>query len=169
LFLLGGVAQLSQEPRRAREEFFIAIAGPLVSVVLAGLFWTMGLGVAPGSPLAAVGSWLGIINLSLALFNLIPGFPLDGGRVLRAALWAVTGSYRRATRWASVSGQFVAYGFIGLGLGFVFVGALWDGVWLGFIGWFLHNAASASWRKVTFQETFQKMVVQVDKKQGESP
>lgn len=160
LFLFGGVAQITQEPKRAREEFYIAIAGPLVSVALAGFFWGLSLLVAPGSPLAALGGWLGIINLSLAVFNLIPGFPLDGGRVLRAAVWGLTGNYRRATRWASAIGQFVAYGFIGLGVGLAVVGSLWNGLWLVFIGWFLLNAASASWRQASLRGPLQGLVAQ---------
>lgn len=127
---------------------------------MAGVFGGLGFLVPAGSPLAAMGGWLGIINLSLAVFNMIPGFPLDGGRVLRAAVWGFTGNYQRATQWATVLGQIVAFGFIGLGIGLAVMGSLWDGLWIGFIGWFLLNAASAGQQQASLQNTLQGLTAQ---------
>lgn len=160
LFIFGGLAQISHEPKRAREEFYIAIAGPSVSVALAGLFWVFSRAVYPKSPLEALGTWLAVINLSIAAFNLIPGFPLDGGRVFRAAVWGLTGSYTRATRIAAGLGQVVAYGFIALGVWMAVAGALWNGLWIGFIGWFLLNASTTSFKQVSVQEMLQGLTAQ---------
>lgn len=145
LFIFGGVAQISQEPPSAGVEFRIAIAGPLVSLGLAagfGALWWLDRGL---PVLAAPSMWLARINLMLALFNMIPGFPLDGGRVLRAAIWGLTGDPRRATRLATLSGQLVAFGFMALGIWAVLGGNVLNGFWLAFIGWFLQNAAAASY------------------------
>jgi Zn-dependent protease len=117
LFIFGGAAQISEEPRSARAEFLMALAGPVTSLVIAALFgllWLVSLSTSPS--LHALAGWLAWINVSLAVFNLIPGFPLDGGRVFRALVWAVTGNLRLATQIASGLGRLVAYGFIFLGL-----------------------------------------------------
>jgi Zn-dependent protease len=154
LFIFGGVAQIAREPDRPGTEFRIAIAGPVTSLVLFVLFaglYALDRHVSPY--LAAPSEWLARINFALAAFNLIPGFPLDGGRVLRALVWARTGSFHRATRVATISGQLVAYGFMGVGLLRIFGGALFDGLWLIFIGWFLQNAAASSYAQVTMQNT----------------
>ena len=155
LFIFGGVAQITHEPRRALHEFLIAIAGPLVSFALAitfALAWAAGqfLGV---RSLAAVGSWLSATNLSLAVFNLIPGYPLDGGRVLRAIVWGATGNRSGATRVVGVIGQVVAWLFILGGIVLVFNGDWADGLWIAFIGWFLNSAATSSVREVGLQES----------------
>lgn len=150
LFIFGGVAQLEQETRSPGAEFRIAIAGPLVSLGLAGLFGGLYLLDQHIPYLAAPSYWLARINLLLALFNLIPGFPLDGGRVLRAIIWHFTGSMHRATQAASVTGQLVAFGFIGWGIYTIFTGSFFNGLWLAFIGWFLQNAAAASFAQTRF-------------------
>lgn len=157
LFIFGGMAHLSREPKRARDEFLIAIAGPLVSLALAagfGLLWLLG---ERGNlaTLAALGFWLGWINLTLALFNLIPGFPLDGGRVLRAVIWGISGNAARATRVAAAVGQGVAFLLLGFGLWQFFGGAWVNGLWLAFIGWFLYSAASSSVRQLALQDLLQ--------------
>ncbi|MFQ6058915.1 MAG: site-2 protease family protein [Anaerolineae bacterium] len=153
LFIFGGAAQISEEPRSARAEFLMALAGPATSLVIAALFGLLWLVSLPVSPLLhALASWLAWINVALALFNLIPGFPLDGGRVFRAILWAVTGNLRRATQIATGLGRLVAYGFIFWGIWQIFGGNWADGLWIGFIGWFLENAATASYRRVALQE-----------------
>lgn len=144
LFIFGGVAQLGDEPRSPGAEFRIAIAGPLVSLALAIFFQGLWLLDRQIALLAAPSLYLARINWLLALFNMIPGFPLDGGRVLRAIVWRLTGSYQRATRIASTGGQLVAFGFIGLGIFSMFNGGLMNGLWLIFIGWFLQNAASGA-------------------------
>lgn len=144
LFIFGGVAQISQEPQSAGVEFRIAIAGPLVSLALAlifGLAWF----VSGSVPILATGMrWLAEINLTLVLFNMIPAFPLDGGRVLRSALWAWKKDYLKATRMATLAGQGISYLFILTGIFFISRGNFSNGTWLAFIGWFLHNAAQAS-------------------------
>jgi len=153
LFIFGGVAQIGREPPTAGAEFRIAIAGPLTSLVLAGLSGFVGLAVAGIAPLAAPAAYLARINLMLALFNLIPGFPLDGGRVLRSILWGLGASFRSATRWASRAGRGVAFLFILLGVGQMFLGSFLNGLWIAFIGWFLNNAAESSYQQVVLRDT----------------
>lgn len=152
LFLFGGVAQLGQEPRTPASEFRISIAGPLTSLALAGLFAVLYQLDQAIVYLAAPSLWLARINFILAVFNMIPGFPLDGGRVLRAILWHFTGSLQRATQIASFSGQVIAFGFIGWGMFTMFRGGLFEGLWLAFIGWFLQNAAAATYAAVNLQQ-----------------
>jgi Zn-dependent protease/CBS domain-containing protein len=152
LFIFGGVAQIGSEPETASAEFRMAIAGPLTSLVLAGVSSLMGLAVANSAALAASFAYLARINLMLALFNLIPGFPLDGGRVLRAILWGLGGSLRTATRWATWAGRGVAYLFIFVGVGQMFLGSFLDGLWTVFIGWFLNSAAVSSYQQAVLKE-----------------
>jgi Zn-dependent protease len=146
LFIFGGVANIGREPERPLAEFLIAIAGPISSLALAmgfGVLWVFGL-ILDLSPLVALGLYLGTINLWLALFNMIPGFPLDGGRVFRSAVWAWTGNLNRATHWAAKTGRVVAILMI-IGGGVMALTGNWgSGLWLAFIGWFLDNAASQS-------------------------
>ncbi len=143
LFFLGGIAEIEDEPRKAYQEFWIAIVGPLSSLLLGGIFLGLSAFAAAGSVLEQVLFWLGVINVMLAIFNMIPGFPLDGGRVLRAILWWISGSYLKATRWASYMGQSVAYLMITLGILSIFVPSSYigSGIWLLLIGFFLLNAA----------------------------
>ena len=152
LFIFGGVAQIAHEPRSPGAEFRVAIAGPLTSLGLAGLFGGLWLLDSQLPFLAAPSLYLMRINLILALFNMIPGFPLDGGRVFHALVWKVTRNPQRATQVAAVSGQLVAFGFIAYGIFTVFTGQLLDGLWLGFIGWFLQNAAASA----SFQSNVQE-------------
>jgi len=152
LFVFGGVAQIAREPRTPGAEFRIAIAGPLTSLGLGlgfGALWLLDRAI---PYLAAPSLWLMRINLILAAFNMIPGFPLDGGRVLRAAVWRLTNSFYRATQVAAFSGQVVAVGFIGLGVFLMFGGNLFNGLWLILIGWFLQNAAGSSLAQVHTQK-----------------
>lgn len=159
LFMFGGVAQIGREPQTPGAEFRIAIAGPIVSVLLAGLCGLLYL-IGESIPyLAAPSRYLLQINLMLGLFNLIPGFPLDGGRVLRAAVWRWTNSYEKATKIASISGQVVAFGFIGIGVFQVFSGQFINGLWLGFIGWFLMSAASTAYSQVKVQRALGNLTV----------
>jgi Zn-dependent protease len=157
LFMFGGVASISEEPRKAQHELVMALAGPISSLCLSLLFWLVSL-AATGAldPVASLARWLAWINLTLALFNLIPGFPLDGGRVLRALVWWFTGSLKTATRVASVSGRVVAYAFITFGILMVIRGNL-DGLWLAFLGWFLEIAASQSYQQVALRESLHGM------------
>jgi len=144
LFVFGGVAQIERDPATPGAEFRIAIAGPLVSLALAIGFGALWLVDRALPELAAPSVWLARINLTLAVFNLIPGYPLDGGRVLRALVWGVTGNPRRAIQVATASGQLVAFGFMAMGIWIALGGNVLSGAWLAFIGWFLQNAAAAS-------------------------
>lgn len=160
LFIFGGLAQITRAPKTPGAEFRIAIAGPLVSLALAAFFGALMLTEQAIPYLAAPTRWLARINLILALFNMIPGFPLDGGRVLRSLLWKRTGSLTRATRVAATTGQLVAFGFIGVGVYTIFNGDFFSGIWLAFIGWFLQNAASASVTQTKVQEALRDVSVE---------
>jgi Zn-dependent protease len=151
LFLFGGVAQIGAEPPSAVAEFLIAIAGPLVSLTLAAVFYAVEPLVAGMEPLLGLVKYLAYINLALVLFNLIPGYPLDGGRVFRAIVWAITKNMRRATLIAANVGRFFAMVFIFVGVWQMFSGNFGGGLWIAVIGWFLDNAASAQVHQVMFQ------------------
>ena len=157
LFIFGGVANIEREPDRPLAEFLIAVAGPASSLLLAlgfGAVWLAG-DVAGLSLVAGLGFYLATINLSLAVFNMIPGFPLDGGRVFRSLVWAWTGNMNRATRWAATTGRVIAVLMI-VGGGVLFLTGNWSsGLWLAFIGWFLDNAASQSSRQVWLREALE--------------
>jgi Zn-dependent protease len=165
LFALGGVAEIEREPNSARAELLIAIVGPLASAIigvaclaLAGAFGP-GLGGFGESPVEAVLAWLGYINVTLAAFNMIPGFPLDGGRVLYSLVWWITGNAQRSMRAAAQTGRVVAVLFIGYGLfRFMTAGGL-GGLWLAFIGWFLLEAAGSTYSQVRVAEALQGMCV----------
>lgn len=159
LFVFGGVSELTREPDDAITEFKIAIAGPLLSLLLAGICLGLGKLGGPHAPVAAVLNWLGYINLVLALFNLIPGFPLDGGRVLRAILWSANKNFLKSTRWATRVGKLCALAFILYGVLEFFQGAALSGLWLAFIGWFLLSAAEQSWRATAAQSALAKFTV----------
>lgn len=150
LFLFGGATHAKVEAKGPGAEFVIAFVGPLTSLVLAGMFaiggiWGEGL---LGEEIAGTVGYLGWVNLALAIFNLVPGFPLDGGRVLRAIIWGATGSLSRATRWASIAGQGFGYLLVAAGLFFVFNGVLGTGIWFAAIGWFLAQAARMSYEQM---------------------
>lgn len=181
LFMLGGMAHMEGEPPSWRAELVMAAAGPVTSFALGFLFlWLAALlggpveldAQDPGrtlaglSPLATLLLWLGPVNLLLGAFNLVPGFPLDGGRVLRALLWGATGNLVRATRWASWAGRAFAALLIGTGLAMLFGlvlpvlgGGLFGGLWLMFIGWFLYNAAAMSYGQLLVKETLESVPV----------
>lgn len=153
LFALGGVANMEKDVGDAKTEFWMGIAGPIMSVavglVCLLIVWALGgfeaqSDLTPVSPPMAVFAWLGYINFLLAAFNMIPGFPLDGGRVLRAALWYFQGDKRRATRTAARTGQIIAVMFMGYGIILFFGSGSFGGLWIAIIGWFLLNAAGAS-------------------------
>ena len=146
LFALGGVSQIERNPASARTEFWMAFVGPLASMVIGfGCLGLRGLVGRPSTPAYAMFSWLGYINLGLAAFNLIPGYPLDGGRILRAALWWKNGDAERSTRTAARTGQIVGTLFIAAGIVQFFGGAGFGGLWIAFIGWFLLQAAGESY------------------------
>lgn len=164
LYMFGGASNIETEPEKPFDEFIIAVVGPLTSLGLAGLFLLIGVLATP--TMGTIGSWasslflyLALINGTLAVFNLIPGFPLDGGRVLRAALWGALHDFDRATRIAGVVGQVVAYLLIMGGLYVAFFLDNWDGLWLAFIGWFLLNAAQQSVTGVRLREAVRGVTV----------
>ena len=150
LFALGGVSQTEKESPDSKTEFWMAIAGPIASAVIGlvclGIARSLGWepSTEPKDPVPAVLVWLGYINFLLAAFNMIPGFPLDGGRVLRGIIWWITSDRNRATRIASQVGQVVAYLFIVIGMIRFFGGAGLGGLWISFIGWFLLEAARST-------------------------
>ena len=153
LFALGGVANMDKDVGDAKTEFWMGIAGPIMSIAVGGLclgiVWALGgfeagSELTPHTPPMAVFAWLGYINLMLAAFNMIPAFPLDGGRVLRAALWGFQGDKRRATWIAVRTSQIIAVLFIVVGFVGFFSGGSFGGLWIAIIGWFLFGAAEAS-------------------------
>jgi len=167
LFIFGGMAMMTREASRPNAELKMAAAGPICSAVIGGicfLIWSFG----PGMPplVARMVLWLMVMNFALAVFNLIPGFPLDGGRLFRAAIWRRSGDFRRSTRIATRVGQGVGYFFIGGGIAVVVLPLLglsppyglnpFSGLWLAFIGWFLKNAAQTSYRQTEFRETLRR-------------
>jgi Zn-dependent protease len=152
LFIFGGVAQITSEPPTAMSEFWIAIAGPVVSFLLAGIFALLEWAVSSLTPLFALMKYLAYINGTLGLFNLIPGFPLDGGRVFRAIIWGTSGDFRKATRIASGVGRVIAYLFILVGVYFIFSGNFAGGIWIAFIGWFLENAAQSQVQQMAVRD-----------------
>jgi Zn-dependent protease len=152
LFIFGGVAQITSEPPTAMSEFWIAIAGPAVSFLLAGIFSLLEWAVSSLTPLFALMKYLAYINGTLGLFNLIPGFPLDGGRVFRAIVWGTSGNFRKATRIASGVGRVIAYLFILVGVYFIFSGNFAGGIWIAFIGWFLESAAQSQVQQMAIRD-----------------
>jgi Zn-dependent protease/predicted transcriptional regulator len=176
LFLFGGVSNIEHEPASAQAEFFIAVAGPITSILLGAAFLAVtivttsvsladagaaGTGYAQLGPLQTLLAWLGPINLVIGVFNLIPAFPLDGGRVLRSILWGISGDLRTSTRRVSAIGQIFGWMFIVTGIAMTFgVHVLFfgtglaSGMWLAFIGWFLHSAASQSYKRLAADDAF---------------
>jgi Zn-dependent protease/CBS domain-containing protein len=148
LFVFGGIARIGREPSSARQEFNIAVAGPISSYLLAAGFYLISISLSGSEMLVALATWLAQINFLLATFNLIPGFPLDGGRILRAAVWAWKKDFAAATRVASRGGQLFAYLLIFIGIVQAVTGNLVGGLWLAFIGWFLLTAAQESYAQV---------------------
>ena len=181
LFLFGGVSNLEQEPASPGTEFVMAVVGPLTSVFLGLVFLALGSGVSGGvavtlndplkalarqGPLSTLLLWLGSINILVGFFNLVPAFPLDGGRILRSLLWGATKNLKDATRWASQVGRLIAWLFIFVGIAMIFgarvpvfgTGFI-GGLWLTLIGWFLHNAAATSYRQLVVYDLLEGVSV----------
>ncbi len=160
LFIFGGVSNIEQEPKSPGVEFQVAIVGPLVSILLGGLAFLLLLPLrGSNNPVAATLGYLAITNVVLGIFNLVPGFPLDGGRVLRSIVWRISGSLRTATRAATLTGQVIAYLFILVGIWLFFGGNVFNGIWIGFIGWFLLSSAQSANSQVMLQSMFQGVKV----------
>jgi Zn-dependent protease len=154
LFIFGGVAELEQEPPSAQSEFWMAVAGPAVSGALAGGFWLLAAVGGPADwavPVLGVVRHLALLNLALVGFNLVPAFPLDGGRVLRSILWAVFGDLRRATTVTTLMGEYFGGALLVLGLLSVLAGFLLPGLWWMMLGWFLQSAAQSSYEQVVIR------------------
>jgi Zn-dependent protease/CBS domain-containing protein len=158
LFIFGGVAQLEKDPKDGRAEFWMAAAGPVVSLALAGLFYMCAALPFVGPSAAAVAKYLALINLVLALFNLVPAFPMDGGRLLRGALWGPLGK-ARATRIASGAGTFFAFFLMFAGVFSLLRGDLLAGVWYILIGWFIKDASTAGYQQVRLDEALRGLTV----------
>ncbi len=181
LFLFGGVSNIEREPQTPKIEFLMAVVGPLTSILLGMIFLALAaFGVARSGarfadpqtaisqfgPITTLLAWLGPINIILGLFNLIPGFPLDGGRILRSILWKLTKDLRKATAWATVAGRTVGWMFIAAGVAMAF-GAqlpffgtgLISGLWLIFIGWFLNSAANTSYQQTVVRDMLEDVPV----------
>ncbi len=158
LFAFGGVSRICMDAENPGDEFQIAGVGPLTSVVLAALFGLLyWIGSSAGWSVAinGVSGYLALINLILAIFNLLPGFPLDGGRLFRAIVWKITGNLKKATRIASWGGKFLSYLIITLGVVQLFGGLILNGLWLILIGWFLNNAADNSYQQLVLRTSLQ--------------
>ncbi len=178
LFVFGGVAHMRGEPKRPRAELLMAGVGPITSFLIGAGAIVLGLLLAPDrpwnattveeledlvrelKPLPTLLLWLGPINIALAVFNLVPGFPLDGGRVLRALLWGATGDFVKATRWAAFAGQVVAWCLMGWGVMQALAGGVGQGLWLVLIGWFLLGAARSSVGHALLRETLSDVPVE---------
>lgn len=165
LFIFGGVAQMEDEPPTAWDEFKMAIAGPVSSVIIGLIFLgLMKVTNGFGSRLWVVSlTYLGVINIFLAVFNMLPGFPLDGGRVFRAILWGATGNLVRATQIASITGQVFGLAFIAFGL-LSFIIPSWhafigNGIWLALIGWFLFTAARSGYQQIIVREALRHVPI----------
>lgn len=181
LFIFGGVAHIEDEPKSPKDELLMAAVGPVVSIVI-GLVATLGAYALAGDALARLDSgaltppaamqvmhevgpvatlllWLGPINIMLGLFNLVPGFPLDGGRVARSLAWWATGDLVKATRWAAGAGRVFAWLLMGLGVVQLLTGGAVEGVWLVLIGWFLNNAAQTSYAQLLMRRALDDVPV----------
>ena len=160
LFVFGGVANLTREPDNPGLEFRIAIVGPLTSLALGAVFAAIWLGTRNISDgFAGICANLALINASLAVFNMLPGFPLDGGRVFRSAVWARNHNRLKATHTASIAGQWIAYGVMGIGIAYTFFGGYFSGIWFLLIGFFLRNASTASYEQLLVETTLSGIYV----------
>ena len=160
LFIFGGVSNIEQEPTSPGIEFQMAFVGPIVSLLIAGIAYLLSLPLrGVNSPITAILTYLAVTNVLLGIFNLIPGFPLDGGRVLRSIIWKVTGSLQKATRAAAIIGQVIAFLFILWGIWQFFGGNVLNGFWIGFIGWFLLVSAQSANSQVMLQSVFRGVTV----------
>ncbi|MGB9834300.1 MAG: M50 family metallopeptidase [bacterium] len=158
LFIFGGVAQIADEPKEASSELLIAISGPTASLILAGFFFLLAY-LSPEEISSAIFSYLFLINIILAAFNLIPAFPLDGGRILRAIVWKWKKDYRVATRTAATTGVIFSYVLIFLGFFSLLEGNLVSGLWWIIIGWFLQNSAESSYQQLVIKQALAGLTV----------
>lgn len=163
LFIFGGVSALSTEPADARQEFTVAIVGPLMSFVLGVIAGVIALvfylNDADDTLPGAIAEYLAIINIAVGIFNMLPGYPLDGGRVLRSVLWARSRNMLRATRWASAAGTFISFGLIAIGVLSMLAGNFVGGAWFVVIGWFLRNTSEQAYQQLVLKSTLEGATV----------
>src|SRR5260221_12035434 len=161
LFIFGGVSNIQQEPTSPGVEFQMAVVGPVVSLLIGVVAYLLMLPLrGSNSPLQGILFYLGVTNILLGIFNLIPGFPLDGGRVLRSIVWKASVGLLRATRVATIVGQIIAYLFILLGIWLFFGGSVLNGIWFGFICWVLFSLALIGQSNVTLEFLFPGVTVE---------
>ncbi len=158
LFIFGGVSSLTEEPEHPKQEFLIAAVGPVTSFLLAGLFGVAGLALR-GTGVGTASLYLAFINVLLGVFNLLPGFPLDGGRVFRSIAWARKGNLLEATRLASLAGMVLSFLLMAGGVVAILFGAFLTGVWFVVIGWFLRSQAEGSFRQMVTRDVLEGMSV----------
>ncbi len=160
LNFFGGVSNLKEEPRRSRDEFWISVVGPLTSLNLGGAFLILAFLTQASVPaLAAIAGYLAVVNFMLGVFNLIPAYPLDGGRILRALVWSRTGNLVKATRWVATVGRGFGWAFIFFGVLIALNGAIFSGLWLAFIGWFLNGSSRMGYAQTIATQTLQGVKV----------
>ena len=159
LWIFGGMAEIEKEPDTPAKEFVMAIAGPVASFVLAVIFGIVWFFTRNFAPVGEPAAYLAGINIILGVFNLLPGYPLDGGRVLRSIIWKATGNLKRSTFIASITGRVFGFMLIAVGIVFVFTGNFLNGVWFALIGWFLQSAAYMSYRQLIFDTSIKGVKV----------
>jgi Zn-dependent protease/predicted transcriptional regulator len=159
LWIFGGMAEIEKEPDTPAKEFVMAIAGPVASFVLAVIFGIVWFFTRNFAPVGEPAAYLAEINIILGVFNLLPGYPLDGGRVLRSIIWKATGNLKRSTFIASITGRVFGFILIAVGIVFVFTGNFLNGIWFALIGWFLQSAAYMSYRQLIFDTSIKGVKV----------
>ena len=159
LFIFGGMAQIEKEPETPYSEFIMAIAGPAASFVMGIIFGVVWIFTVNIAPVREPVKYLAIINIMLGVFNMLPGYPLDGGRVLRSIVWRVTGNLKRSTFIASTVGRVIGFMIIAVGIFFIFMGNFLNGIWLAFIGWFIQSSAKMGYRQLIFETSIKGIKV----------
>lgn len=160
LFIFGGVSELAGESEKPLDELQISIVGPLTSLIIGAAFWLLGASMLQdASPVAGMVDYLAYVNVLVGLFNMVPAYPLDGGRVLRSIVWMVKGSLESATRLAATISQLIAFSMIGGGIFIALTGGGFSGIWIALIGWFLQVSASSSYQEVVLKRGLQGVKV----------
>lgn len=159
LFLFGGMAQIDKEPETPNSELIMAIAGPAASFVVAAIFGVIWFFTKNIALVREPVGYLAIVNIVLGVFNILPGYPLDGGRILRSIIWKTTGNLERATFIASTVGRVIGFVIIAAGILFIFMGNFLNGIWLAFIGWFIQSSAQMGYRQLIFETSIKGIKV----------
>src|SRR4030043_303570 len=159
LYMFGGMAEIEKEPETPYNEFIMAIAGPAASFIMAAIFGVIWFFTRDFAPVGEPVRYLAFINIILGVFNMLPGYPLDGGRVLRSIIWKLTGNLKKATFIASTTGRIFGFMIIAVGIVFIFTGNFLNGVWFAFIGWFLQSSAQIGYRQLVFETSIKGIKV----------